>query len=469
MSLDYMKDSFVADFENKVLLNLRHSNIKIEENSGLKIGIAVSGGADSLSLLFSFAELSKKFGFFIYVVTVNHNIRASEETAGDADYVIELCKKLKASNTKIFYECFEIERGKIQAAAIDRGCGIEEAARFFRYKIFEEFIDKYELDYLALAHNKNDQFETLLMRFLQGSFIESSSGISAVREKYIRPLLDVERNDIEKYLENKGIVWKTDSTNLDENYLRNKIRLKLVPFLNAEFNGWQTGVASGLEKSILDKEIIEEKLNDIHIFPIENGCYVLAEDFFNCLDGIKLRVLLKMFNISGGKKRIPFVFLKDVIKTYVSKKDIFQSGSVKKYFNDFCFCYEKNKIFVKKNVKLQTDLIFSDIIEESGCYFFPFGNLSVDRTVSGFYNIVYNEEVVLKRVKLPLCIRNFRIDDEIKTKDGTFKKIADIFTDWHVDVKNRSMIPLVQNLMSEKQEIICILGCVCGFNNWIVN
>lgn len=463
-----MKSSFTLDFEKKVLDGLCRNEIDISENSLLKIGAAVSGGADSLSLLFSLAELSKSYGFSLFVITVNHNIRPSEETAGDAEYVLRLCKMLENSGVKIIYECVEVERGEIFAAAEERGCGVEEAARFYRYGIFEDFINKHKLDCLALAHNKNDQLETLLMRFLQGSFTESSTGISSRRELYVRPLLDIERKDIEQYLKCIDIEWRTDSTNSDVNYLRNKIRLKLVPFLNKEFMGWQTGVEAGLEKALLDSAIIEKEVEKITIVKSEDCCYINKNDFFNCPDGIKVRLLLKMCNRLGEKQRIPFVFLKDVIKTFNLKQNS-DSKIVRKYFGAVVFELEKENIFVKKSGKMQTDLIFSDIIEDTGEFLFPFGKLNVNKISADCFELIVNDCEVVKGLKLPVCIRNVRADDEVETKDGAFKKISDIFADWHVDEEHKALIPVVQNLMSKNQEIICILGCVYGFNNWIVN
>ena len=118
----------------------------------------------------------------------------------------------------------ELQKGLVAALAEKKSIGIEAAARELRYEAFDKFIEQNKLKCLCLAHNKNDQIETVLMRFLQGSGTGGLKGILEKREIYVRPLLDIERFEIEEYLRLNNISFRTDSTNFNSVYLRNRIR-----------------------------------------------------------------------------------------------------------------------------------------------------------------------------------------------------------------------------------------------------
>lgn len=474
--------SFVQKFEKLVESGLKECGVPFSENlenaKPLIIGVAVSGGADSISLLVSLSEILKKYNLPLFVISVNHNIRQAEETAGDALFVMDVCQKLQEEGKSVVCKVVELERGQVAFEAERRGNGIEEAARFLRYEAFETFIAENNIDFLCLAHNKNDQLETLLMRFLQGSFLESASGIRNVRGKYIRPILGIERCDIERYLKEKGFSWRTDSTNLETDYLRNRIRLNLVPFLDEEFPGWKNGVLSGMEKAGDDEELIKTAMGGVEILEDVSGdVSVEAESFVSVPRGIQTRVLLKMCGMILPGTRVPYVFVQDVISAIFSYNADYKTGcctgrtvgrTVKKYFSQLCVIYDGEKIFVKKASKVKTDLIFSDIIEETGRFLFPFGEIEIDGDTAYGYNLRLEGKCVMTLPELPVVIRNCRMDDEIKTGDGGLKTVADIFSDWHLKDEERKLIPVVQCLKKDSQELVAVIGEVCGYKNWIV-
>lgn len=130
----------MCSFEEKVLNGIKKCGIS--NLSGLKIGAGVSGGADSISLLISLSNILSPLGLTLYVITVNHNIRAKEESSGDANFVLNLCKNLSDKGFLIKAKCYEIEEGQVSALAKERSGGIEDAARELRYEAFESFIKK---------------------------------------------------------------------------------------------------------------------------------------------------------------------------------------------------------------------------------------------------------------------------------------------------------------------------------------
>ena len=164
-------DKRMCEFEKKVYENLKSCGLSFEEGadgSGLSApGAAVSGGADSISLLVSLSKIvtelktsGKAAPEKLFVITVNHNIRPAEESGGDAQYVEELCQKLeKETGIKIVCQIVELERGAVEAEAQQRDRGTEDAARSLRYAAFEKFICQNQLDSLCLAHNRNDQLD----------------------------------------------------------------------------------------------------------------------------------------------------------------------------------------------------------------------------------------------------------------------------------------------------------------------
>ena len=468
----------MCEFEKKVLENLKACSVFGTSTPGL----AVSGGADSVSLLVAICkimcellELGECWSVPLYVITVNHNIRPEKESAGDAEFVKQLCKKLEEQcGFTICCKVVKLERGAVSAEAEKRGGGIEDAARSLRYEAFEKFIKEYELTDLCLAHNKNDQLETVLMRFLQGSPSEAVAGIRSQRGHFIRPLLNIERSEIEEYLNSQNISWRTDATNFETEYLRNKIRHKLIPFLNEEFNGWQRAVLSGAEKAATDAAFIQASLEEFKLSISKEGSVnIPLDDFIKAPEAIKYRILLDACNRAGEKSRIPHSFLKDVlIALELSIINDNKYGSFSKHFATIDIIKEKNKLFVKKHSESNTDLVFSDIIEVSGKYEFPFGTLSVfnfkEQNGKCYASAWAGEGSIVDDIPLPFCVRSICPGDTVRAADGSEKKVSDILSDWHVAASRKSLVPVIQLLDDKSQRIKAVLAGFLGYKDWIV-
>lgn len=535
-AFDSVYDS-LCDFEKKVLDSFSSC---IPEFCDKKIAAAVSGGADSVSLLISLCNIFSPAGKTVNVVTVNHHIRAESETCGDVDFVVDLCNRLKNDGKLVECSVVDLPEGFVNECAGKRKAGIEEAARFLRYEAFADFCRKNQIDVLCLAHNKNDNLETVLMRFLQGGNAQSLCGIPVMRkltEKSVifRPLLQIERCEIEKFLNDGGFSWRTDCTNLDVKYLRNKIRLKLIPFLNDEFPWWQSAVLNGVEKNRCDSSFFERIVDDFPIFVKENNkgetstkcgdslgggngdivvggvwnascgddgggindgefeyVKINVHDFLLLDDAVKSRVIIKAMNMAGERSRISSIFIADLIGEIKKKNGCastdFGTEFSKKYGN-VQILYKKGFVFFKKALKNHTDLVFFDIIEKDGDYYFPFGCFSVrtdeintdfeekfcEKSESSKYyenvkknvSIYINDCFCCKGISLPFIVRSFKSCDLVRTSDGGEKKVTSVLSDWHVDEADKKMVPVVQSLQS-KQPIICILAAFLGYKNWIV-
>ena len=194
---------------------------------GMKVVVGVSGGADSVCLLAGLVSLREELGISLVAVHVEHGIRG-EESLADAAYVAELCERW---NVKL-----SVERIDVEAVARERGLTVEEAGRTVRYEVFARIAREQSADRIAVAHNRNDQAETVLWNLARGSGVRGLGGIRPVRGRIIRPLLFTERSEIEAYLRAQGIRWRTDRTNLETAYTRNRIRLELLPWLTERLN-----------------------------------------------------------------------------------------------------------------------------------------------------------------------------------------------------------------------------------------
>lgn len=182
----------------------------------------ISGGADSVCLLFMLLKLQKELGFALMAVHVNHGIRGAEAERDEA-YVKRLCRQW---NVRL-----KVYRENVPAYAKEHGMTEEEAGRDIRRTCFCKVLKEWGGTKIALAHHENDNVETLLWNLCRGTGIRGVGGIAPVNDVWIRPLLCVKRREIESYLKKRGISYCTDTTNADRRYMRNRIRMDVIPYL----------------------------------------------------------------------------------------------------------------------------------------------------------------------------------------------------------------------------------------------
>jgi len=185
-----------------------------------KILIGLSGGPDSVCLLNVLNNLKNKFMLDLYTVYIDHGLRP-EETPEETEFCKKLCAGLSIPfTTKVI---------DVKTYSKEQGLNKQEAARELRYRIFEETAYEIKAHKIALGHTADDQLETFFMRFFRGSGPTGLSGIPPVRGNIIRPLIEIERMEIEEFLHEQKINYITDSSNLKKDYLRNRIRLAFIP------------------------------------------------------------------------------------------------------------------------------------------------------------------------------------------------------------------------------------------------
>ena len=190
------------------------------DQGGIVVGL--SGGPDSVCLLFVLKKMKEKKGFPLYAVHVHHGIR-KDGADEDARFANDLCEKLSVP--------FSLYRYDVPGIAKEKGWSLEEAGRNCRYEALEKEREKRGASYIAIGHHKGDQAETVLFHLMRGSGLSGLSGMKPVRGTLIRPLLCVSKEEILSWLSQKGISWREDESNREDCFGRNRIRHELLPWM----------------------------------------------------------------------------------------------------------------------------------------------------------------------------------------------------------------------------------------------
>lgn len=296
------------NLESKVKAYIERNNMIARGDTVLA---GISGGADSTCLLVLLHKLSKDMDFSLVVVHVNHGLRTDAED--DALYVKKLCRERDI--TYILHEA------DIKAIAAKKAMTEEEAGRYERYRVFEELSSHYNAGKIAIAHNQNDLAETMLYNMFRGSGLHGVIGIRPIRGKIIRPLLETSRAEIEQYLDENGISYCTDSTNLEDDHARNRIRHHILPYATNEINDKAiehlAHTAASLEKA--DEYIrfkAREEMDILAEYDDRNRKYTLdLKEFAKCPEIIKENIiLLCMEKLTPHRKDITSTHVYNIIR-----------------------------------------------------------------------------------------------------------------------------------------------------------
>ncbi len=236
----------VIKLENKVFNTVvKHGLIVKHDN----IILGLSGGPDSMALLHILLSIKDRIDFKLIIAHINHGVRG-EDALKDEMFVKKTAQDL---NLPYFSK-----QADMIGLAKEEGISAEEAGRKIRYGFFREIIKRQGRGKIAVAHNKKDQAETLLMRIMRGTGIDGLKGMDFKTLDIIRPLLDIDRWEIEDYIRKNSIDTVLDTTNLETIYARNKVRLELMPYIESNFNPNIVDTLFRLsENASLDSEFLE--------------------------------------------------------------------------------------------------------------------------------------------------------------------------------------------------------------------
>ncbi|MBN1616212.1 MAG: tRNA lysidine(34) synthetase TilS [Spirochaetales bacterium] len=412
--------------------------------------LAVSGGADSVFMLHALSRLKASLSCRLAVVTVEHGLRTSGESAADASFVENLCASFSPPIS--CYRC-DLPSGEVMRLASVRKRGIEEAARYCRYRAFEETAERIHASWILTAHTADDQRETLLMRLLQGSGGASLRGIASIRGRYLRPLLGVSRGHIEAWLTDTGTPWREDSSNRDSRFYRNRVRNTLIPLLRAEFPGWERGLDSLSQKAAIDEDYIREE--PLPAWTVQaDGLSCDRASFVNLHPARAIRFLHQGLCRLSIPNRVSFRFVSRILregKTLDEGRSIQGSALSFSRQGEFLFLRPyivKNEksgylVYIRGSAQVQLPYGIMDVClcDGSVCIDGRFGPFSV-----------------------PLIVRSRRPADRVQTADGTSKTIKKLLNSWGVPEDVRDMLPVIE----QAGIIRAVLGSPLGYQDWLV-
>lgn len=287
--------------------------------SGDKIVLGVSGGPDSICMLKILYELKEKLNFEIFVAHVNHGIR--ENAKIDEEYVIDFCNKLDI-------ECFVLKTN-IKELSKEYKNGLEETGRKVRYEFFNKIMKQTNSNKIAIAHNNNDNVETIILNVLRGSGPSGLKGILPQNGVYIRPLIEIKREEIEEFT--KDLNPRHDESNDENEFSRNKVRNIVLPFIKKEFNPNIIDTITRLSNLISEESdylsieteriykniLVEEKNINFEVYDNEKMPTIILDlkKFNNENHVIQKRIILFAINkIFGSTRGIEKIHIDDVIK-----------------------------------------------------------------------------------------------------------------------------------------------------------
>ena len=418
--------------------------------------IGVSGGADSVCLLHALNSLKEELGIRVAAAHLNHGIRG-EEADRDAAFVKELCRSWQIP-------CY-CKREDIPALAKEMDVSEETAGRLKRYQFFRELCMEEPFDKIATAHNLNDQAETVLMRMIRGCGIDGLSGIRYLRKDgVVRPLLDVERTQIEAYCKENNLAYCTDSTNKDETYTRNRIRHRLIPLLQEEFNPNIAGALATVAENVAeDGDFISGYAKRLYHrinspAPGQKPVVLDIGTLAMVQESIRNRLIVLAAKDAMGKEyRLERGHL-EAVNGLLEKEtgaSVSLPGGLTAVVRYGWLAFETAEEQAKLAGREFTDGVHYEV--EMGRTY-EVGEYNISLELKEMPVLLQEHEMLLdydKLAELPLTIRTRRRGDRIAVyKDGRERKLKDFLIDAKIPVTKRSQIPL----LCSENKVIAVIG-----------
>lgn len=414
---------------------------------GDRIVVGVSGGPDSLCLLSLLNSLKDKYELRLIVVHINHSLR--EEADFEENYVKEIATKLNLN--------FFSKKVDINMLSKERKCSTEEVARNVRYEFFREVLEKTNSNKIAVAHNKNDNAETVLMNIIRGSGNTGVSGIDNKNNDIIRPLICISRNEIEKYCEEKSLTTMIDKTNFETVYTRNKVRNLVIPMLK-EINPDIIESLNRFSEIVRDEEeFIEEYAEEIYnkiVIHNEDELYIEKDEFFKLKVGLKRRILrMAIYEFNKSLKDVSF----KTVNNAIDEIEHSQNGNIIKIVPGVKIFVQYNKLkFIKEKIEIE-DYIYE--LNIPGRVYLKEINKWITVEVKNAEDVGITEKnpnihfFDIAKTGKKLYVRNRKNGDYFyPTGMEGKKKLKDFFSD--LKLEKRDEIPIVTN----GEEIVWVVG-----------
>lgn len=412
-------------------------------NAGDTVLAGVSGGADSVCLLLVLLELQEKKHFTVRVVHVEHGIRGASAER-DAGFVEALCEE-----KNVPYVCYHFD---VPGLAKERGLSLEEMGRILRYEAFAKEAENYKPCKIAVAHNRNDNAETMLHNLVRGAYTAGLSGIAPVRDNIIRPLLCVTRNEIEQYLESCGQEYCTDETNAELVYTRNRIRHEVLPILEQINPAAVTHMAQTAEHLREMQEYVEGNVRQLgQEAVVWDGqvVHVQRKELQTAPRLLQMQLLYGVVTTLAGSKR-------DVAQTHMQAVlELFE----KQVGKEVALPYGLKAVREYEGVRItasQMEITSKVCDEKALCESEHFHTELIESSESKteIPKKKYTKWFDYDKIKDNLCVRSRRAGDYFQMEDGRTKKLKQYFIDEKIPKEQRKQILLV----ADGSHIVWIVG-----------
>jgi tRNA(Ile)-lysidine synthase len=437
-------------------------------HAGDTVLVGVSGGPDSVALVHILLALAPKFSFQVVIAHLNHCLRQDESTRDEA-FVVSLADKLDLP--------LHAERQDVRRYQNKHHLSLEEAARKVRYRFYDSIASKFGYEKIALGHHSDDNAELILMYLLRGSGPLGLSGIPPVRDdKIIRPLIEIKRTEIMDYIAVKGLEYVVDSSNRDSQYLRNKIRNRLIPELKAEYNPKLLDTLNRLA-SILDAEeewienLIQAVFKKVIVFEKQGQIGFDISELNQQPIAVRRRLIrMAVLNVKGNLRKLAFAHVEAAVKLAQNGPD---SGSLD--LPDRTRITRQNEVLIisreAQNLRhlASTPLLSSmpdyeyrlaepaEIFIKEAALKIRFSEIPQEQSPDwrSFGKGTQTAYFDMDKIRFPLVIRNFRPGDRFSPLGMTGRqKLKKFFIDHKVSRTERRKIPILLS----RNEIIWVVG-----------
>ncbi len=404
---------------------------------GETIGVAVSGGVDSMSLLHFLHSNKETLDCNVVAITIDHMLRG-ESSLGDAMFVKNWCKE-----NGVYCHKYSVDAGKI---ATERRIGIEQAAREARYGVFERLLKENAIDKIAIAHHISDQAETILMHLLRGAGLNGACGMEAMRDdKYIRPFLNTSKDDIVRYASMNYIEYVEDETNVETKYNRNFLRNVIMPQIKQR---WE-----GVEQNLINFADSCREDNDFILSYVGHGGTIREKNFvkiplvyFHYHPSVINRIVFESLddlNTAKNIERKHIELVKDLALNDNGKKINLPNGIIVQKEYDYITLFRNEKEVIAQIYPFKSgSLNFANIVE-----------IKVKRTK----DLSLKENALLmdlNKVPKNAVWRTRKNGDKFTKFGGGTKPLRSFFIDKKIPNRVRDLIPV----LAVDDEIYCVAG-----------
>lgn len=419
---------------------------------GDRVVVAVSGGADSVALLDLLANLAE-LNLSLIVAHLNHNLRAGEAEA-DAAFVKELAGRYGILT--------EIGTTDVRKLAEQRRLSLEDAGRAARYSFFAEVVSRFQANRIALGHHADDQAETVLMRLLRGAGTSGLVGMApqTAGGKYIRPLLGVSRRELEEYLVARGLSWRTDSSNADLQFLRNRIRHELLPQLTTYNPAISARLVATAQIAAADEALLKMITDQAFDRLATLSGALVTMDIAKLrteADGLRLRLYRRALQqVKGDLARINFRHLLEIDAALISPRPhlslVLPDGLlIRRSYGELSFSLTAAVVEIDASYEFE--------VGGAGSYPLPGGGVlqvALRQVPADWAEIPPQQAFFdLERAPFPWCVRTFRPGDRLVPLGMTGrKKVKELFIDEKIPLSTRRRVPL----LFANEELIWVCG-----------